>query len=319
LQKICHFVVQRMALFVVLAGAVGALWPETLYWVGPRVAWMLGVVMFGMGLTLRLQDFRLLLERPWEICLGAAAQFTIMPALAWLLVQAFRLPPELAVGVILVGTCPGGTASNVITYLAKGDVALSVAMTMTTTLLAPIATPCLTWLLADAWIDVSLTAMMLSIAQMVLLPILLGLAVHHFFAEQVQKFLPYLPFVSVAAIVLLVGGVVAMSAGSLLEVGLVITAVVMLHNVCGLLLGCALACLLGLPPAKVRAVGIEVGMQNSGLAASLAILYFNPAAAIPGAIFSVWHNISGSLAANYFAGKDEKRKEAELQACNEKG
>ena len=319
MQKICDFLVARMALFVVLAGVVGALWPQTLSWVAPRVAWMLGLVMFGMGMTLRVQDFRLLLERPWEVCLGAAAQFTIMPGLAWALVKVFDLPPELAIGVILVGTCPGGTASNVITYLAKGDVALSVAMTMTTTLLAPIVTPCLTWVLADAWIDVSLTAMMISIAQMVLLPILLGLAVNHFFAGAVKHCLPYLPFVSVVTIVLLVGGVVAMSAARLLDMGIIIAMVVVLHNVCGLLLGYALAGALRLPPAKARAVGIEVGMQNSGLAASLAILYFNPAAAIPGAIFSVWHNISGSLAANYFSRKDESMQEQELLAGSEEG
>lgn len=319
MQKICDFLVARMALFVVLAGVVGALWPQTLSWVAPRVAWMLGLVMFGMGMTLRVQDFRLLLERPWEVCLGAAAQFTIMPGLAWALVKAFDLPPELAIGVILVGTCPGGTASNVITYLAKGDVALSVAMTMTTTLLAPIVTPCLTWVLADAWIDVSLTAMMVSIAQMVLLPILLGLAVNHFFAGAVKRCLPYLPFVSVVTIVLLVGGVVAMSAARLLDLGIIIALVVVLHNVCGLLLGYVLAGALRLPPAKARAVGIEVGMQNSGLAASLAILYFNPAAAIPGAIFSVWHNISGSLAANYFSRKDESMQEQELLAGSEEG
>ncbi len=318
MKKICDFVVRRMALFVVLAGVVGAVWPQSLSWVAPKVAWLLGIVMFGMGMTLRVQDFRLLLERPWEVGLGALAQFTIMPLLAWALVKVFALPPELAVGVILVGTCPGGTASNVITYLAKGDVALSVAMTMTTTLLAPIVTPSLTWLLADAWIDVSLTAMMASIAQMVLLPVLLGGLVNHFFAGIVRRCLPYLPFVSVTAIVLLVGGVVSMSASRLLDMGFLIAVVVILHNLFGLLLGYALASALHMPAAKSRAVSIEVGMQNSGLAASLALLYFNPAAAIPGAIFSVWHNISGSLAANYFSRRDKETQE-ELFLGSERG
>lgn len=295
-----------MAVFVVLVAVIGAVRPQTLAWVAPRVAWMLGIVMFGMGMTLKVSDFRLILQRPWEVLLGAVAQFTIMPSVAWFLVKAVNLPPELAIGVILVGTCPGGTASNVITYLAKGDVALSVSMTMTTTLLAPVVTPLLTWWLAGAWIDVSMTAMMLSIAEMVLLPILLGLFVRHYFTRLVGRCMDYLPFVSVVTIVLLVGGVVSMSASKLLEMGAVIAGVVICHNVFGLLLGYLMAKLFRLEPPKARAVAIEVGMQNSGLAASLAILYFNPAAAIPGAIFSVWHNISGSLAANYFVRKDER-------------
>ena len=174
-----------MALFVLLIGVVGAVRPQTLTWVGPYVGWLLGVVMFGMGMTLTFQDFKRVLQRPWEVLLGVVAQFLIMPLAAWFLVWLFALPPELAIGVVLVGTCPGGTASNVISYLAKGDVALSVSMTMATTLLAPVVTPTLTWLLAGSWIEVSFTAMMISIAQMVLLPLLLGLTAHHFFERTV--------------------------------------------------------------------------------------------------------------------------------------
>lgn len=230
-----------------------------------------------------------------------------MPFVAWGLVRIFALPPELAIGVILVGTCPGGTASNVISYLAKGDVALSVSMTMATTLLAPIVTPALTWLLAGAWIHVSFLSMMISIVQMVLVPVLLGLGVNHFFARGVKKVLPAMPVVSVVTIVILVGCVVSLSASRLFDVGLLMAVIVVLHNVFGLTLGYLMAKLFRLDSKKSRTVAIEVGMQNSGMAASLAVLYFNPAAAIPGAIFSVWHNISGSLIANYFSRRDEKR------------
>lgn len=296
-----------MALFVLLIGVVGAVRPQTLTWVGPYVGWLLGVVMFGMGMTLTFQDFKRVLQRPWEVLLGVAAQFLIMPLAAWFLVWLFALPPELAIGVVLVGTCPGGTASNVISYLAKGDVALSVSMTMATTLLAPVVTPTLTWLLAGSWIDVSFTAMMISIAQMVLLPLLLGLTAHHFFERTVEKILPVMPVVSVVTIVLLVGGVVALGAESLLDVGLLMAAIVVLHNAFGLVLGYGMARLFRLDSKKARTVSIEVGMQNSGMAASLAVLYFSPAAAIPGAIFSVWHNISGSIVANYFARRDERK------------
>lgn len=306
MKKIIKMLVDNLALLVIAVGVLGAVAPWTLTWVGPYVSWMLGVVMFGMGMTLRVEDFRNVLKAPWQVGLGVAAQFIIMPLVAYGLVKAFQLPPELAVGVILVGTCPGGTASNVIAYLAKGDVALSVSMTMTTTLLAPIVTPALTWFFADAWVNVSFVSMMLSIAEMVLAPVLLGLALHHFVERQTARIMPAMPLVSVVCIVLLVGCVVALSAAKLMEVGVLMFGLVVLHNSFGLLLGDVMACACHLDSRKARTVAIEVGMQNSGMAASLAILYFNPAAAIPGAIFSVWHNVSGSIVANYFARKEEK-------------
>ena len=306
MKKIIKMLVDNLALLVIAVGVLGAVAPWTLTWVGPYVSWMLGVVMFGMGMTLRVEDFRNVLKAPWQVGLGVAAQFIIMPLVAYGLVKAFQLPPELAVGVILVGTCPGGMASNVIAYLAKGDVALSVSMTMTTTLLAPIVTPALTWFFADAWVNVSFVSMMLSIAEMVLAPVLLGLALHHFAERQTARIMPAMPLVSVVCIVLLVGCVVALSAAKLMEVGVLMFGLVVLHNSFGLLLGDVMACACHLDSRKARTVAIEVGMQNSGMAASLAILYFNPAAAIPGAIFSVWHNVSGSIVANYFARKEEK-------------
>ena len=302
--RIIEKLVDHMALLVVAVAALGAARPETLSWVGPYVSWMLGIVMFGMGMTLRVSDFRNVLRHPWEVGIGVAAQFIVMPLAALALIRLFELPPDLAIGVVLVGTCPGGTASNVISYLAKGDVALSVSMTMTTTLLAPIATPFLTWALAGAWIDVSFSSMMISIAQMVLAPVLLGLLAHHFAERAVERVMPAMPLVSVVCIVLLVGCVVALSASKLAEIGVGMALVVILHNFFGLLFGYGMARAFRMDSQKSRTISIEVGMQNSGMAASLAILYFNPAAALPGAIFSVWHNISGSLLANYFSRKD---------------
>lgn len=306
MQKISKYLVDNLALLVVAVGVVAVINPQLLSWVGPYISIMLGIVMFGMGMTLSVNDFKNVLKHPWQVGIGVLAQFLIMPLVALGLVKLFNLPPELAVGVILVGTCPGGTASNVIAYLAKGDVALSVSMTMTTTILAPVVTPFLTWLLADAWIDVSFTAMMISIAQMVLAPLLLGIGLHHLAGIKVAKIMPAMPVISVVCIVLLVGGVVALSASKLLEIGALMAVIVILHNICGLALGFGLARICQLDSKQARTVAIEVGMQNSGMAASLAVIYFNPAAALPGAIFSVWHNISGSLAANYFSRKDEK-------------
>ncbi|TYZ21946.1 bile acid:sodium symporter family protein [Selenomonas ruminis] len=317
LEKLSAFISKYMAVFVILVAAIALIQPWTFKWAAPKITILLGIVMFGMGMTLRLRDFKLVFQRPKDVFIGALAQFTIMPALAWLLAKGFGLPPELAAGVILVGTCPGGTSSNVMTYLARGDVALSVSMTMTTTVLAPIVTPLLTWWLAGEWVEISLAAMMMSIVQVVILPIVLGIVINSFFEETVQKIVKLLPLVSVVAIVLIVGGVVAVSAQRILETGLLIMLVVMLHNLLGYSIGFLIAKALHMNVAKAKAISIEVGMQNSGLATSLAMLHFGAAAAIPGAIFSVWHNISGSLAANYLSSRMNKDPEpAAYQAAD---
>lgn len=306
LEKISSFVSKYMAVFVVLVAAVALLMPPTFQWVAPQITILLGVVMFGMGMTLKLEDFKLIFQRPRDVLIGVLAQFTIMPFLAWVLAVGFQLPPELAAGVILVGTCPGGTSSNVMTYLARGDIALSVSMTMTSTILAPIVTPLLTWWLAGAWIEISLGAMMLSILQVVIAPIVLGILINHFFASFVQRAVKLLPLVSVTAILLIVGGVVAVSSQRILETGLLVMLVVACHNLLGYGIGYGVAKALRMDLARAKAISIEVGMQNSGLATSLAMLHFGAAAAIPGAIFSVWHNISGSLAANYLSSRMAK-------------
>lgn len=306
LEKLSAFISKYMAIFVIAIAAIALFEPWTFKWAAPKVTILLGVVMFGMGMTLRIRDFKLVFQRPRDVFIGALAQFTIMPALAWLLAKGFGLPPELAAGVILVGTCPGGTSSNVMTYLARGDVALSVSMTMTTTILAPIVTPLLTWWLAGEWVEISLSAMMLSIVQVVILPIVLGIIINTFFEATVQKVVTLLPLISVTAIVLIVGGVVSVSSQRIMETGLLIMLVVMCHNLLGYGIGFLLAKLLHMNMAKAKAISIEVGMQNSGLATSLAMLHFGATAAIPGAIFSVWHNISGSLAANYLASRMNK-------------
>ena len=306
LEKLSAFISKYMAIFVIAIATIALFEPWTFKWAAPKVTILLGVVMFGMGMTLRIRDFKLVFQRPRDVFIGALAQFTIMPALAWLLAKGFDLPPELAAGVILVGTCPGGTSSNVMTYLARGDVALSVSMTMTTTILAPIVTPLLTWWLAGEWVEISLSAMMLSIVQVVIMPIVLGIIINTFFEATVQKVVTLLPLISVTAIVLIVGGVVSVSSQRIMETGLLIMLVVMCHNLLGYGIGFLLAKLLHMNMAKAKAISIEVGMQNSGLATSLAMLHFGATAAIPGAIFSVWHNISGSLAANYLASRMNK-------------
>ena len=316
LEKCSTFVSKYMAVFVIIIAAVALFQPWTFKWAAHWVTILLGVVMFGMGMTMKLSDFKLVFQRPKDVLLGAVCQFTIMPLLAYLLCRVFSLPADLAAGVILVGTCPGGTSSNVMTYLAKGDVPLSVSMTMTTTVLAPVVTPLLTWWLAGAWIDVPFTGMMLSILQVVILPIVAGIVLNHFFGMQVQKAVKVLPLVSVSAIVLIVGAVVSVSAQRIMTTGLLVMGVVMLHNLLGYGLGFLVAKAMHLNMAKMKAISIEVGMQNSGLATSLALQHFGAAAAIPGAVFSVWHNISGSLAANYLSSRTQRQEvRAEEQAA----
>ena len=293
-----------MGLLVLLLALFSLLVPSLLAQVGTWVINpMLGLIMFGMGLTLNARDFRVVLSRPRDVLIGCMAQFTVMPLVAWVLVRLFRLPADLALGVILVGCCPGGTASNVITYLAGGDLALSVGMTATSTLLAPLLTPLLTWLMAGTYAPVDAWGMLQSILYVVIAPILGGLLLQRLLPRTTQKAVAYLPAFSSLMIALLVSIIVAHNAPRLLTGGWLVILVVVLHNLCGLGLGYVLGRLLGLSHPKRVAVSVEVGMQNSGLACSLATLHFAafPLAPIPGAIFSVWHNISGAMAARLYA------------------
>ena len=303
MKKVCDFIAQWMGVLVLLVGAVALFLPESFIWIETKtINPMLGVIMFGMGLTLSPKDFKIVLSRPKDILIGCLAQFTIMPLLAWLLTLAFSLPKELALGVILVGCCPGGTASNVITYLAKGDLALSVGMTACSTLLAPIVTPLLVWLMAGTMVNVDTLGMLLSIVYVVIAPIIVGLLCQHFLPKLTKAVTPYLPAFSSLAIAITVGIVVSHNADRLMLGGMIVILVVILHNLLGLSLGFTIGRLLRLEKPKCIALSIEVGMQNSGLASSLANMHFAayPLATVPGAIFSVWHNISGALAAKLF-------------------
>ena len=304
MKKICDFIARWMGVMVLLVAVVSLAVPSSFLWIDTWVINpMLGLIMFGMGLTLAPQDFRIVLSRPKDILFGCLAQFTVMPLLAWALAWAFSLPKELALGVILVGCCPGGTASNVITYLAKGDLALSVGMTATSTLLAPVMTPLLVWLLAGTMVDVDTMGMLMSIVYVIIAPIIAGLLCQRFLPRLTRSVVPYLPAFSSVVIALVVGIIVSHNATRLLVGGMLVILVVMLHNVLGLTIGFLIGRLLKLERAKCVAVSVEVGMQNSGLASSLAVLHFAayPLATIPGAIFSVWHNISGALTAKLYS------------------
>lgn len=300
MKQIANFISNNIAIIVLLSAIVALLFPDFFSIIKTNyINILLGLVMFGMGLTLNLADFKVVFMQPRNVIVGCLAQFTIMPLVAFVLTKVFHLDSELAIGVVLVGCCPGGTASNVIAFLAKGDLALSVGMTGVSTLLAPILTPLLTYLLAGSSIDVDILSMFLSILQVVILPIAVGFVVKHYFASLTQRVVPFLPMFSTLIIATIVASIVAANANKLLESGLLIMLVIILHNISGLLLGYLIGLALKMQYAQRVAVSVEVGMQNSGLASSLATIHFAtyPMATIPGALFSVWHNISGAIAA----------------------
>jgi len=291
IKTVSGFVGRWFAVIVLVAGGVALIAPDVFAGGTVAVPWLLSLIMLGMGLTLRPADFAVVARRPWALVLGVAAQYVVMPLLGFGLAQALDLSPALAAGMVLVGA-----ASNVMVYLSRGDTALSVAMTSVSTLLAPLLTPLLVLWLAGEFLPVDAGGLFTSILQIVLVPVFLGIALRALLPGPVERVLDALPLLSVAAITAVVVVVVAASSETLLSV--------VLHNVLGLSLGYAIARACGMSTSARRAVSIEVGMQNSGLAAALATVHFNPAAALPAAIFSVWHNVSGSLLASYWSRRD---------------
>lgn len=303
IEKISEFFGKYMALIVLAVAALALFVPQSSLWIDTSwINYLLMVVMFGMGLTMKPRDFALVFKRPKDILVGTAAQFIIMPALAFGLSKLFQLDPALTAGVVLVGTCPGGTSSNVITYLSKGDVALSVGMTSVNTLLAPLLTPAITWLLLQTTVRVDVWAMFWSIIQVIIIPVALGFVINRFFGKFTEKAVAVLPSVSTVAICLIIAAVVSHNAEKIYTSGVLVFAVVILHNLLGYAGGFGLGKLLKMPPEKVKALSIEVGMQNSGLATSLAGTAFSglAMATVPGAVFSVWHNISGAILAGFY-------------------
>ena len=309
---ISRFMNKTFALWVVVFGALGFVFPQVFKPVGAYVSILLGVVMFGMGLTLTTADFREIFRRPKDVAVGILAQFLIMPLAAFVLCKAFDLPPDLAVGLMLLGCVPGGTASNLVTFLARGDVALSVTITSCTTLLAPLVTPALMYFFANQWIAINPTAMFLSIVQVILLRIAAGVVVHNVFGKKADQASVVLPFVSVATAVVIIAAVVAATRGQFLSAGLTVFAVVALQNAFGMALGFAAGKVFRMDLPKCKCLCFEVGMQNSALGVALASVHFaaSPMTALPSAIGALWHNITGPVVATFFQkwrAADEKK------------
>ena len=262
---------------------------------------LLTIIMFAMGLTLTPADFARVAKQPLTVGVGVLLQFTIMPLAALVIGILLDLPTELIAGMVLLGSCPGGTASNVICYLARSNVALSVSMTLVSSLLAVIATPTITWLLIGREVPVAVGSMVLSMVQIVLVPVLFGVILNTLFTRHIARIKPALPWVATLAIVAVLAVIVAVNHDELALAGLSILAAIILHNLTGYAGGYAIPRLLGFDTATCRTISIEVGMQNSGLATALALQYFSAIAALPGAIFSIWHSLSGALLASWWA------------------
>lgn len=280
----------------ILAGTVIAFFaPEPFLPLGDYINLFLMVIMFAMGLTLTVPDFKIIAKRPTPVIIGVVAQFVIMPLLAIGVAKLLGLNPALAIGLLMLGSVPGGTASNVIAYLAKGDVAVSVAMTSVSTLISPIMTPALMLLLADAQTEVDGAGMAVTLVQTVLLPVIGGLLIRTFLNRWVDRVAPVLPWISILGIGGVVFPAVAGNADRLAQVGLIVFAAVLLHNLGGYLLGYLTGRLFRLPAPVNRTMAVEIGTQSAGLASGMAGRFFSPEAALPGAVAAVMHNITGAI------------------------
>lgn len=309
IEKVSHYLTQLFPVWIVVFALIGFFMPETFNGLGKAITPLLGVIMLGMGLTMTPKDFQLVFTRPKDVFYGVALRFIIMPGIAFGITKLLNLPPALAAGLILVGACPSGTSSNVMTFIAKGDTALSVTVSSINTMLSPFLTPYIFVLLAGTFIPINAEALLLDILQIVLLPVSAGILLRYFIPKVIDRIMKVVPVVSVFSVVTIVGTVVALSADKLATVAGVAFLAVILHNCLGLSLGYGSSRALGLDHRKSKAISFEIGMENSGLAVALAMAHLEPLAAIPGAIFSFWATLSGAMLASFWGRQENKKEE----------
>jgi BASS family bile acid:Na+ symporter len=302
--KVAKFITKLFPLWMILFAAVAYLVPDPFKPYAPCIPWLLGVVMLGMGLTMNLNDFRLVFKRPREVVAGVVLRYLIMPGVGFCIAKLLGLSPSLAAGVILVGCCPSATSSNVMTFIAKGDTALSVAVSSINTVLAPLVTPFIFLFLAGTMIPIDAVALLYDILKIVVAPIAVGVMINMAVGDAIRQIVKFGPLISVVAIVAIVAIIVALSAAKLATVALIAVVAVALHNVFGLGLGYGAARGIGMTHTKSKAISFEIGMENTGLAVALAVAHLDPIAAVPAAIFTLCHNFTGTLLASYWGGRD---------------
>lgn len=286
-------------LMIVVFGAIGVIWPNSVSPVAPHIPELLGVVMFLMGLSLKVEDLRVLKSAPYSVLIAVVAQYLIMPLLGYGIAICLNLEPLLVAGLVVLGSVPGGASSNIVAYLAGGNVALSVAATSVSTILAPLLSPVLVLWLVGSRVEVDAGAMVTQILKMVLVPVFLGVVVQLVLRQVVERLAPVVPWLSAAALAVVIAGIMSGSSDTILQSGLIVVIAVMIHNALGFCLGFLAAKLAGLQERERRSIAIEVGMQNAGLAATLSSLSFGPLAALPAAVATIWHNIAGAIFASF--------------------
>ena len=305
-EKVAQFICRHMTLWVVLCCAVAFVHPEPFKPIGKNISYMLGVIMLGMGLTMSLEDFRLVLTRPKDVFYGVFFRYLIMPLVGFGVAKLLGLPPALAAGMVLLGAAPSGTGSNVMTYIAKGDTALSVTVSSVNTILAPFLTTYIFMWLAGSMIPIDIVALLVDIVKIVLIPGATGVALHTAAPKLVEKLTKIVPAVSVIFIIAIMSSVVALNAAKMATMALILCVAVGIHNTAGLALGYYAGRVVGMSVKQSKAITFEIGMENSGLAVALALAHLDPMAALPAAVMSVWEYVAGSLLASYWGAKADK-------------
>ncbi|MBP2663842.1 MAG: Bile acid:sodium symporter [Firmicutes bacterium] len=303
LEKLAQFICRNMTLWVVVFSAIAFFYPAPFKPVGKYISYLLGIIMLGMGLTMSLEDFRLVLTRPKDVFYGVFFRYLIMPLVGFGVAKMLGLPPALAAGMVLLGAAPSGTGSNVMTYIAKGDTALSITVSSVNTILAPVLTTYIFAFLAGAMIPIDIAALLIDIVKIVLVPVAAGVVLHMVAPALVEKLIKVVPAVSVIFIIAIIASVVALNATKLATMAMILLVAVMIHNIAGLLLGYYAGRTVGMSKKKSRAITFEIGMENSGLAVALALAHLDPLAALPAAVMTVWEYIAGSLLASYWGRK----------------
>lgn len=298
---------QYLSFIVIAVAAVSLLFPALFLWAANWTTFFLQIIMLTMGLTMKPSDFSAIFKKPQQVILGVFLQYFWVPLAAFFITRLFSLSPEMTIGLILLGSCPGGTSSNVITFLANGKVPLSITITSVSTLIAPVMTPLMMLLYSGEYLDVSFTSMFLSIVQVVIIPIVIGLILSKVLNEKIEKVKIALPSFSSLGVLLVIAGTVAVNRDNLLQTGATLFVIVLLHNLISYLLPFIVCKLMKMDTATTRAMSIAVGIQNTGLSANLGLLHFSPVAALPGAAGAILHTIIGTVLASICRRIDAKK------------